>query len=55
MQAIEQLGLFEVLQTMERHAKLNPQLWTPHNLIRDLVKYGQGFENMDLPDLDHAS
>lgn len=55
MRAAEQLGLFEIQQVMERYAHLNAKLWTPHSLIVDLVKYGQGFENMDLPDLDRAS
>lgn len=55
MQAAEQLGLFELQQVLERFTHLNARLWTPHNLIVDLVKYGQGFENMDLPDLDRAS
>lgn len=55
MQAAEQLGLFKISQTLNKYAELAPDLWRVHPLISDLVKYGQGFENMDLPDLDEAS
>ena len=55
MQAAEQFGLFKISQTLIKYAELAPDLWRVHPLISDLVKYGQGFENMDLPDLDEAS
>lgn len=55
MQAAEQMGLFRIAQSLERYATLAPDLWQVHPLISDLIKYGQGFEKMDLPDLDEAS
>ena len=55
MQAAEQIGLFRVAQTLDRYAALAPDLWQTHSLISDLIKYGQGFEKMDLPDMDEAS
>lgn|GEM_PF-980710 len=55
MQAAEQVGLFRIAQTLGRYATLAPELWQPHSLISELIKYGQGFEQMDLPDLDEAS
>ncbi len=55
MQASEQFGLFRMTQIMNRYAHLAPDVWRVHPLIADLVKYGQGFENMNLPDLDEAS
>jgi len=55
MQAGEQIGLFKIVQTLGRYATLVPELWQAHPLVLELIKYGQGFEQMDLPDIDEAS
>lgn len=54
MQAAEHFGLFKISQTMTKYADMAPEIWQVHPLIADLVKYGQGFENMNLPDLGEA-
>ena len=55
MQAAEQFGLFKITQTLDRFQAMAPEIWRVHPLIADLVKYGQGFEDMSLPDLDEVS
>ena len=55
MQAAEQIGLFKVAQTLERYAQLAPALFDLQPLIGEMIKYRQGFEHLDLPDLDEAS
>ena len=55
MKAISEIGLFTVQRTLESFASEAPELWTPHQLINELVKYGQDFERMDLPEVSEPS
>ena len=55
MRAAENFGLFEIKQTMIKHKEKAPGLWTPKGLLLELIKYGQGFETMDIPELEPVS
>jgi 3-hydroxyacyl-CoA dehydrogenase len=55
MRAAENFGLFEVKQAMVKQKEKAPGLWTPKELLLELIKYGQGFETMNIPELDPVS
>lgn len=55
MRAAENFGLFEIKQSMVKHKEKAPGLWAPKDLLLELIKYGQGFETMDIPELQTIS